>query len=151
LGELGTAGRLLRMQFEELILGVKEGRLLLTRDYATSNTEAEVEADLAALAALPAASLIEPEPVALAMELAAPATDPDNPISPRGYALLARVPGMTNALANAIVAKFGSLQAILGAPLQDLIGVHGLTPVRARIIREGLSRVAETATLERFV
>jgi diadenylate cyclase len=139
------------MQFEELILGVKEGRLLLTRDYATSNTEAEVEADLAALAALPAASLIEPEPVALAMELAAPATDPDNPISPRGYALLARVPGMTNALANAIVAKFGSLQAILGAPLQDLIGVHGLTPVRARIIREGLSRVAETATLERFV
>jgi diadenylate cyclase len=163
LAELGTAGRLLRLQFDELIAGISQERRLLVRDYAgpaatdsdqdaqpASTSSATEDAVLAALGKVPAASLIEPEAVAKAMGLLEHGRTADSHISANGWRLLVRVPGVNPGLASAIVRHFGSLQAILGAPLEELIGIGGLTKQRARAVREGISRVAETAALERF-
>jgi diadenylate cyclase len=169
LTELGTAGRLLRMQFEQAIAGVEQDRRLLARDYvrvslpgATAEPDRTASADaspadqavadpLAALAALPTNALIEPEKVALALGLIDTPTDIEIQVSPRGFRLLAAVPGLDGRTAEAIIGRFGSLQEILGAGLDDLRAVPGLDRPKARTIREGLSRIAETATLERFV
>jgi diadenylate cyclase len=152
LAELGTAGRLLRLQYDELISGVDQERRLLAREYAPGGgSEEDGETALTALAQVPPESLIEPEAVAQAMGLETAGQDVDSPISPRGFRLLARIPGLNSILISRIVEHFESLQAILGASLEDFIGVGGLARERARPLREGLSRVAETATLERFV
>jgi diadenylate cyclase len=154
LTELGTAGRLLRMQFEQAIAGVEQERRLLVRDYAGAEAHpgtGGAERALAALAALPISALIEADKVALALGLVDSPTVIDSAMTPRGYRLLAAVPGLDGQTAERIVARFGSLQAILGAALEDLVGVPGLDRTRARAIREGLSRIAETATLGRFV
>jgi diadenylate cyclase len=152
LAELGTEGRLLRLQFDELIAGVASGRLLLVRDYTDAGgPERDPAAPLARLAAVNATDLIEPEAVAGALGLLGEGREPDSGLSPRGHRLLAKVPGLNAAGADRIVAHFGTLQAILGAPLEELMRVEGFRRDRARAIREGMSRIAETATLERFV
>ncbi|MDR2347155.1 MAG: DNA integrity scanning diadenylate cyclase DisA [Bifidobacteriaceae bacterium] len=152
LAELGTEGRLLRLQFDELIAGVEAGRLLLVRDYAAGQDPAgDPAAALDRLATVGATALIEAEAVAGALGLLGDGADADTGVSPRGFRLLSRVPGLGRVQAERIVEHFGNLQAILGAPLEELMQVEGLRRDRARAIREGLSRIAETVTLERFV
>jgi diadenylate cyclase len=50
-----------------------------------------------------------------------------------------------------IVEHFGSLQKMLGASIDDLQAVEGVGENRARTVREGLSRLADSSILERYV
>jgi diadenylate cyclase len=44
-----------------------------------------------------------------------------------------------------VVERFGSLRVILAAGLEDLEEVEGVGPGRARLLREGLRRLADGA------
>ena len=46
---------------------------------------------------------------------------------------------------------FGGLQRLLAAGIDDLRAVEGVGDARARTVREGLSRLAESSILERYV
>ena len=50
-----------------------------------------------------------------------------------------------------LVDHFESLQRLLAANIEDLMAVEGVGESRARAVREGLSRMAETSILERYV
>ncbi len=50
-----------------------------------------------------------------------------------------------------LVDHFGSLQKLLAAGIDDLQLVEGVGESRARTVREGLSRLAESSILERYV
>ena len=56
-----------------------------------------------------------------------------------------------DALAALSAEHFGSLQKMLSAGIDDLQAVEGVGDNRARIVREGLSRLAESSILERYV
>jgi diadenylate cyclase len=75
----------------------------------------------------------------------------DAAVSPRGYRLLARVPRLPGLVVDRLVEHFGSLQKLLAASIDDLQTVEGVGESRARSIREGLSRLAESSILERYV
>ena len=45
----------------------------------------------------------------------------------------------------------GTLQKLLSAGVEDLQAVDGVGELRARSVREGLSRLAESTILERYV
>ena len=75
----------------------------------------------------------------------------DAAVSPRGYRLLARVPRLPGTVVDRLVDHFGSLQKLLAASIDDLQAVDGVGESRARSIREGLSRLAESSILERYV
>jgi len=75
----------------------------------------------------------------------------ESPASPRGYRLLARVPRLPGAVVERLVDHFGGLQKLLAASIDDLQAVDGVGELRARSVREGLSRLAESSILERFV
>jgi diadenylate cyclase len=49
-----------------------------------------------------------------------------------------------------IVGRFGSLQKIMRATIDDLDDVAGVGESRARAIKEGLSRLAESSILDRY-
>ena len=74
-----------------------------------------------------------------------------NPVSPRGYRLLARVPRLPGTVVERLVDHFGGLQKLLAASIDDLQTVEGVGELRARSVREGLSRLAESSILERYV
>jgi len=151
LAELGVQGRLLRLQFEELISGVDTGRTLLISDYVDLNGTGRTIADvLTSLAAISPADLMEVATVAQVLGLAETPNQIDSQISPRGYRLLNRVPRIPPVIADRITRHFGSLQHILAATLDDLMAVDGVGEQRARAVREGLSRIAESSMLDRY-
>ena len=53
-------------------------------------------------------------------------------------------------LASRLVDRFGTLQSLFGASTAELREVDGVGPARARTIREGLVRLAESAYTDRL-
>ncbi|MEJ7834351.1 MAG: DNA integrity scanning diadenylate cyclase DisA [Nocardioides sp.] len=149
--ELGTDGRLLSLQLEELITGVDSERELVIRDYvATSRRSKSPEQLLARLEALSATELVDPASAARVLGLGT-AEHLDGAVTPRGYRLLAKVPRLPASVVDRLVEHFGTLQKLLSAGIDDLQAVEGVGELRARSVREGLSRLAESTILERYV
>ena len=149
--ELGTDGRLLSLQLEELITGVDADRELVARDYLPAGKKAKtLEEVLHDLETLGATDLVDVNAVARAMGIGSNELL-DNPASPRGYRLLARVPRLPGTVVERLVDHFGGLQKLLAASIDDLQAVEGVGELRARSVREGLSRLAESSILERYV
>ena len=149
--ELGTDGRLLALQLEELMAGVDADREMLARDYVPSGrrarTSAMVLSDLAALSAL---DLLDLTQVARAMGVPSTPEAQDSAVSPRGYRMLSRVPRIPASLVDRVVEHFDGLQKLLAASVEDLQVVDGVGEIRARVVREGISRLAEVSIIDRF-
>lgn len=151
--ELGTDGRLLSLQLDELVAGVDIDRELVIRDYlpAQQGRRRRQLADAVAdLDELSPTDLLDLGAVARALgfnggELL------DAAVSPRGFRLLARVPRLPSTVVHRLVEHFGGLQKLLAASVDDLQAVDGVGETRARSVREGLSRLAESSILERYV
>lgn len=149
--ELGTDGRLLALQLEELVTGVDAERTLIVRDYLPSARRRPTpEAVLSSLESLSSTELVDIAMVARALGLRQ-GEHLDGAVTPRGYRLLAKVPRLPTAVIDALIAHFGTLQKLLSAGVEDLQLVEGVGELRARSVREGLSRLAESSILERYV
>ncbi|MBC7595569.1 MAG: DNA integrity scanning protein DisA [Kineosporiaceae bacterium] len=149
--ELGTDGRLLSLQLEELISGVDAERELVIRDYMPGGRRKRpVETVLAELSRIDSSDLVDLGAVTAAMRIGSDGSL-DTGLSPRGYRLLARVPRMPAAVVERLIEHFGSLQKLLAASIDDLQAVEGVGDLRAHGVREGLSRLAESSILERYV
>ncbi|MEV0401652.1 DNA integrity scanning diadenylate cyclase DisA [Actinoallomurus sp. NPDC050550] len=148
--ELGTDGRLLSLQLDELVSGVDVDRELIVRDYQPEDHARSVAEVLDALNQLSANELLDLATVAEVLDFGG--NDPlDTPVSPKGYRLLAKVPRLPSLLVERLVEHFGGLQKLLAASIDDLQSVGGVGESRARSVREGLSRLAESSILERYV
>jgi diadenylate cyclase len=149
--ELGTDGRLLALQLEELFTGVDAERELIVRDYQQRRRRhRDPEAILAELEGLSSTDLVDVGHVAMAMGLG-DSEHLDAAVSPRGYRLLAKVPRLPTLVIDRLIEHFDSLQKLLSASVEDLQLVDGVGELRARGVREGLSRLAESSILERYV
>src|SRR3954468_5124047 len=149
--EVGSDGRLLSLQLHELVTGVDNERELVIRDYLPSNRRKRTHEDvLADLESLSPTDLVDIAAVAPARGLRA-REHLDGAVTPRGYRLLAKVPRLPGAVVDRLVEHFGSLQKLLSASIVDLQAVDGVGELRARSVREGLSRLAESSILERYV
>jgi Predicted nucleic-acid-binding protein (contains the HHH domain) len=150
--ELGTDGRLLTLQLEELTGGLGNDRELVIRDYleAAHNT-GTVEQVLADLMELTSIELLDLAAGAKAVGFAVGGDALDAAVSPRGYRLLTKVPRLPGAIVERLVDHFENLQKLLSANLEELMAVEGVGEGRARAVREGLSRLAESSILERYV
>ena len=152
--ELGTDGRLLALQLDELMQGVDGERELVVRDYLVpgSGRKSRTPADaIAELDSLSPTDLLDLSLVARAVGFATSADALEQAVSPRGYRLLAKVPRLPRAVVERLVEHFGGLQKLLAAGIDDLQVVDGVGETRARSVREGLSRLAESSILERYV
>jgi len=150
--ELGTDGRLLALQLEELMAGVDADRTLVIRDYLPAGSGLrQLDDALLELNALSPTELIDLVAVGKALGYPGASDALDVAVSPRGFRLLAKVPRLPAPVVDRLVDHFGSLQRLLGATVEDLQAVDGVGDARARGVREGLSRLAEASILERYV
>jgi diadenylate cyclase len=141
--ELGSDGRLVRLQTQELSAGVSDALTLVLRDYAGG-------AALTDLRVLPADALMDlPQVVAV---LGLPASDDQlhAEIAPRGFRLLHRLPQLGPILVERLVDRFGTLPEIMSATVSELESVDGIGSVTARMVRDGLSRMVEASIFERY-
>jgi len=148
--ELGADGRLVMLQLEELVGGVEEERRLVAKDYYQSSDDVELINVMRALAQLDDEDLLDLNAVSVVLHLD-PAVGIDGALQPRGFRLLHKIPRLPELVSDHVVNRFANLQKIMRAGLADLTEVEGVGEVRARAIKEGLSRLAETSILERYV
>ena len=151
--ELGSDGRLLSLQLDELTGGVDSDRELVIRDYVESarNSREDAAAVQAALGGLDATELLDLAHIAQVLGLPGGGDALDAAVGPRGYRLLSRVPRIPPTIVDRLVGHFGGLQKLLAAGVDELMAVDGVGEQRARAVSEGLSRLAESSILERNV
>ena len=148
--EAGTDGRLVRLQLEELMGGVEDDRRLVIQDYSHMSETWNLAEAMEALSQLTTEDILDLRAVTSVLHLPAGGAELDYPLQPKGYRLLHRIPRMPEAVIEAIVTRFGTLDKILDADVKDLDDVEGVGASRARAIKENLSRIAEGTGFDRF-
>jgi diadenylate cyclase len=146
--ELGSEGRLIQLQLDELVASVADERELVVRDYL-GDRRRKLSKVLADLARLSTDALLDAERVAAI--LAYEDDELDKAVTPRGYRLLSRIPRLPSAVVERLVERFGSLPRVMEATISELDDVEGVGESRARTIQDGLRRLAEVSLLERYV
>ena len=150
--ELGTDGRLMSLQLQELISGLHDDRELVVRDYIEAAGDlVTLEDALNNLANVDSTALLDLGEAARAIGFAGASDTLDAPVSPRGYRMLSNVPRLPQSIVERLVDHFGTLQRLLAAGVDDLMVIDGVGESRARSVREGMSRLAESSILERYV
>jgi diadenylate cyclase len=148
--ELGVDGRLVRLQLEEVLAGVEDERRLVVSDYLHEENDWHLEEAMSGLARLDTETLLDLKAVADVLHLPDGSTDLDAPVQPKGHRLLARIPRLPESVIDRVVERFGSLAKILRATEHDLDQVEGVGDHRAKAIKEGLSRLAESSILDHY-
>jgi diadenylate cyclase len=138
--ELGTEGRMVTLQLEELAAPVASVRELIVRDYLADRRRRPSK-PLTELADLSTDDLLDHE--RLARLLAFDAGSLDRKVTPRGFRMLGRIPRLPMAVVERLVEHFGALPAILEASSSALGDVEGVGSARARAVRDGLRRRRE--------
>src|SRR5579875_773169 len=147
--ELGTDGRLIRLQVHELMAGVDDDRCNVIFDYLPEYELAAADCSLTELTELSTETLLDPKAVATLLRLPE-AADLDAALQPRGYRLLRKIPLLPTRVVTAIVGRYGNLQKVMRAPAEEPASVPGVSDANARLAKDGLSRLAETSILDHF-
>jgi diadenylate cyclase len=149
--ELGSEGRLIRMQLQELIGDVPAERSAVVYDYHADGTGPRAALALEALHALPYRQLLEFERLAELLGHPRDVNPLDYSVSPRGYRVLSHIPRIPDGVIRKVVGDLGDLESIVRASQRDLEAVAGVGAVRAREIREGLRRLQEHNLVDRYL
>lgn len=146
IGQLGTEGRLVQMQADELSANIDDAYQLLIRDYASEPTLRFATAVMVRLRDLPLERLLESD--AMAHELGLSASDrAEHHLRSRGYRVLAQIPALPSTVVGRIIERFNSLPALVRASVADLDEVDGVGTRRAKAIVNGLARIRAHSAL----
>jgi len=148
--ELGTDGRLVRLQLEELMEGVDDDRRLILTDYLQPESDMTAEEAMKALTELNDEALFDDLRMSRSLHLIGPANDLDETVEPRGFRLLSKLPHINEAHVVRVVEHFGSLRKILGATVEELEAVEGIGASRARALKDGAARLAGDSIIDQY-
>jgi diadenylate cyclase len=149
--ELGSEGRLIRLQLEELVGDVPRERDAIVRDYHAAGHGPESTLALEGLKALRYQDLLEFDRLTELLGYTRGTNPLDHSVQPRGYRILTHIPRLPEPVIGRVVADLGSLDAVVRASQRDLEAVEGVGAVRAREIREGLRRLQEHNLVDRYL
>jgi diadenylate cyclase len=147
--ELGADGRLVHLQLDELVGGVEDERRLVAKDYMRADPAVGLTDVTTSLAELGDEALLDFDDVVGVLRLG-PGVSLESALQPRGYRILRKLPRIPESVADHVVARFANLQKLMRASEDELVQVEGVGDARARTIKDGLSRLAETSILERY-
>lgn len=143
--ELGSEGRLVAMQSEEITAGVADQHALLLRDYVYEGTQKAASVARFQISDLSQEQLLDDEGIAVALGYPAAPDVLETHVTARGYRTLRRIPSLPATVINRLVDRFAGLSHIAGATEPQLDQVDGVGARRAHIIAEGLRRLREAS------
>jgi diadenylate cyclase len=149
--ELGSEGRLIRLQLEELVGNVPGERDAIVRDYHAAGHGPEATLALEALRAVPYQGLLDFDRLIDLLGYPRGTSPLDTSVPPRGYRVLSHIPRVPEPVIGRVVSDFQTLDTVVRASQRDLEAVEGVGAVRAREIREGLRRLQEHNLVDRYL
>ncbi|QKG85624.1 DNA integrity scanning protein DisA [Kroppenstedtia pulmonis] len=148
--ELGTEGRLISMQLEELVVNVEEEAHLVIRDYCRDPACQSPSGVLQQLNKLSADELLEHAHIVRILGHHSGNIQEES-VSPRGYRILNKIPRLPVSIIYKLIERFQSLPRVMMATIEELDDVEGIGDVRARTIKEGLKRIQEQVFIDRHI
>lgn len=152
--ELGTEGRLINMQLQELIADIKDEIILLIRDYlasASDDTGKDPETLLYDLTNWSSDEMLSLNTISKALGHGGSMNTLDLMVSPRGYRILKKIPRLPMPVIENLVDRFTTLMNIIAASPDELDDVDGIGEVRAQAIKDGLRRLRDQVLLDRHI
>ncbi|WP_026460609.1 DNA integrity scanning diadenylate cyclase DisA [Schaalia suimastitidis] len=137
LEELGSSGRLLALQLDDLVRGSASERALVLRDYVRDpNALGSVEERLSSLTG---DKLVDLAAIANVVGLGVfDVADLDRTILPRGIRALSLVPRLPWAVIKEVSSHWSTLSELRDASVDELQAIEGIGPYRAKLIQESL-------------
>lgn len=150
--ELGDEGRLVSMQFEELIANVESEEKKIIKDYMIIKKRSTKTEDtlLKEIRKLDKKELVVAEKIIKVLGYDIDSNVLDQNVSPKGYRIVSKVPKMPMSVISKMVEAFGSLQGICNASIEELDEVEGIGEIRAKIINQSLRRLQEQYILRGY-
>jgi diadenylate cyclase len=149
--ELGSEGRLIRMQLEELVGEVPAEKEAVVADYLVGIGTTTVGQIVTGLESLPYHDLLESEVLIRLLGHPTDVNPLDFTVTPRGYRVLRRIPRLPSGVIDRVVGDLDGLESIVRASTRELEAVDGVGAVRAREIKEGLRRLQEHNLVDRYL
>ena len=142
--ELGTDGRLVQMQLDELIGGLEAEELLIIKDYmAQTGRRKTAEKAQAEIRNSSINSTMSEITIAKAIGYENFENYEEIAVYPKGYRILSKVPKVPSNIVDNLVKYFKSFQHILLAEIEELDKGDGIGEVRALNIKQTLKRMQE--------
>ncbi|QGU01277.1 DNA integrity scanning protein DisA [Corynebacterium kalinowskii] len=142
--ELGTDGKQLGVQLEELFGDNDKDREFIFRDYlvaAELPSDEDVKQALGELEALSDIDIVKSSHIARILGFPTAEEALHQWIVPRGYRILGRVPRVQPFLMDKLILAFGDSNKLLEASVEDIAAVENVGALWARHIRDGLIRL----------
>lgn len=144
ISELGSDGRLARMQLEELLGDIETEELLIIKDYMIKKRKkSQIEDILQQLSVLSYEELNNENSIAKILGYEMFENFDEVGVYTKGYRILNKIPRMPSTIVENLISSFKSFQHILAADIEHLDEVEGIGEVRARTIKQALNRMQE--------
>lgn len=147
LSELGTEGRLIRLQMNELLMELEREAEWIIKDYAQSRDIDSRDA-IVKLQELSKGEMLE-DSVILKLLGYNGYIHTEEFKCPRGYRMLNKVPRLPPIIIDNLINRFEEFPNIITATVEELDEVEGIGEVRARKIKEGLKLIKEQVFADR--
>lgn len=150
IAELGSEGRLVKMQMDEMVSNVEEEALLIIQDYSNA-VDKSPQGLLNTMRRAFEEDISDSVFIARNLSLGTSTSHLEQQVSARGYRMLQKLPRIPVSIIDNLVERFGLLTHIMRATIEELDEVEGIGEVRARSIKNGLKRMQEQLLLEYMV
>ncbi len=147
--ELGSEGRLIAMQLDELVTRVDEEAYLLVKDYTAEGNDLTPHQIISALHGLNSDDLLNTAVITRILGYPINGNLAETGASSRGYRILHKIPRLPQPIIENLTGEFSTLSKIVAASVEELDDVEGIGAIRARAIKDGLRRMQEQVFLER--
>lgn len=146
--QLGSEGRLVRMQLEELMADTKDEGLLVFKDYYAGENLNE---SWSQLEEMDSDDLLNLGLISKTLGFGGSMTNLDQAVAPRGYRILAKIPRLPMPVIENLVKTFGHITTVMDATIEALDDVEGIGEVRAKAIKDGLRRLREQVLVDSHI
>jgi len=141
--ELGTDGRLLGMQVEELMANVVDDSIKIIRDYVHPSVDDKLSEVKEKIKSMAANALLDLNNIARILGYEVEGSLKEFSVRPRGFRIISEVRRLPNSVIENLIDKFGNLKNILDASIDDLAEVAGIGKIRAKSLYDRLKKFSE--------
>ena len=150
--ELGSDGRLVEMQLNELIGGLEKEEIFIIKDYiVTGRKRRTPEKVINAISELDSEELLKESTIAKILGYENFEDYDEVGVYTKGYRILNKIPRMPSNIVENLIDSFKSFQHILAANIEDLDEVEGIGEVRAKNIKQSLKRMQEQFVFDNLI
>lgn len=147
--ELGTEGRLISLQLEDLLGGTKEEEEEFLHDYYVSKSEEEMRNIELEISELDNGEMLDLVKISTILGFGKSVSKLDNRVTPKGYRILNKFGKINDKDVDTLIKIFGELSKIQIASADELVEKSEISKFKANAIKKGFARLKFTVGLDK--